>query len=136
MRYRTPKTIRKPYIEQLYRWRDWKRSNLIGDDLTLFIGSENFRVRGDQTTHEVMHLNDWYGEPANIRAQQLCGTAHDLYRPMLIVPLEPGQTTHAERAYQQGFFAAMEAAISGASAATDLGYDVIIVVPGPDENAA
>lgn len=39
----------RPVIEEPYRWRDWARSNLTGDDLTQFIASENFRLDEDQT---------------------------------------------------------------------------------------
>lgn len=94
----------------------------LGDWITLY-----HEAYHGLTTHEIWHLDDWYGQPTNTLAQQLAGIEHDLRGPVLLVPLPEGENLHAEQAHQVAFFDRMFAAMAGA----EVDDAVLIVLDGP-----
>jgi hypothetical protein len=81
--------------------------------------------------YEVVHLDDWYGQPANHEAGRMIGlpsTCAPLQGPVMLIPLPDGQNNRAEREHQRHYFGMLDAVDSGFCTAAEAGIGVLIRV--------
>ncbi|CAM3836584.1 hypothetical protein [Deinococcus frigens] len=82
--------------------------------------------------YEVVHLDNWHGQPVNFTASRLIGlpgACEPLHGTVVLVPLPTGQDNRAERAHQRRYFGMLDAVDSGFCTADEAGIGALIRVP-------
>jgi hypothetical protein len=80
---------------------------------------------------EVVHLDDWYGQPANHEAGRMIGLPSNcapLQGPVVLLPLPEGQNNRAEREHQRRYFGMLDAVDVGFCTAAEAGIGALIRV--------
>ncbi|UQN09271.1 DUF3846 domain-containing protein [Deinococcus sp. QL22] len=77
---------------------------------------------------EVVHLDDWCGQPVNHEAGRMIGlpsTSAPLQGSVVIVPLPDGQNNRAKREHQRRYFGMLDAVDTGFCTAVEAGIGVL-----------